>query len=55
MKRHDFEFCWERPYLLDTPEKVSWANERRGELLNRKWKLGDHCFYRPLDMGNTPA
>lgn len=42
--------CFREPWLLDTQEKVAWANdiapECRGWMV-RTWKLGDHCWYRP--------
>ncbi len=39
--------CYESPYLLDTPEKVEWANEhvKFGHL----WRLGDSCSHRPAE------
>jgi hypothetical protein len=43
---------WERPFLLDSIEKVHQANAIRarigGRLADREaWKLGDHCWYAP--------
>lgn len=35
---------YERPVLLDTLEKVDWANRIEGRA---KWRLGDHCPYQP--------
>lgn len=40
-----------KTYLLDTPEKVTWANERRRDTL--PWKLGDKLpvtFHITTDM-----
>jgi hypothetical protein len=39
---------YRRPYLLDTKDKVAWANNLRHSFgFIKKWKLGDHCPYRP--------
>jgi len=35
-----------QPYLLDTAEKVRWANTH----VAGSWRLGDHCHHRPSDM-----
>lgn len=37
--------CYAEPWLLDTNEKVEWANKR--VLFGRTWRLGDHCSHRP--------
>jgi len=46
--------CYESPYLLDTPEKVKWANEHVEvgvfEPNGRKWRLYDSCHHRPAAM-----
>jgi len=44
--------CYELPYLLDTAEKVEWANRyvRDGHF----WRLGDSCHHRPADLENAP-
>lgn len=37
------------PMLLDTPDKVVWANAiERERCLPVYWRLGDHCPYRPM-------
>ena len=47
---HGIKISYARPWLLNTKEKVSFANKIRekigGELMNSgPWKLGDHCWY----------
>ena len=47
-----------QPWLLDTELKVALANEIRekiGGLLleSQPWRLGDHCWYRPITQGET--
>lgn len=37
--------CYGEPYLLDTLEKVEWANKY--VLLGRPWRLCDSCHHRP--------
>jgi hypothetical protein len=43
----EWEWCHREPYLLDTQDKVQWANEVAGTALLRPWRVGDHCNYRP--------
>lgn len=38
--------CWEDPWVLDTPARVEWANRMKGG--RYQWRLGDHCWYRPV-------
>lgn len=40
------EDCEGDPWLLDTLDKVTWANGHRDPDMSA-WKLGDHCPYRP--------
>lgn len=44
-KLEGWEWCAAKPYLLDTKDKVRWANKI--DAAGRRWKLGDHCLYRP--------
>jgi hypothetical protein len=42
------------PWILDSAEKVAWANavlvKINGEAwAHPKWKLGDTCYYTPPD------
>lgn len=38
---------WRRPYLLDSRIKVRWANAHLVRLNGGKWRLYDHCPWRP--------
>lgn len=40
-----FVIDYSKPYLLDSADKVRWAMEVTGE----KWRLGDHCWARPVE------
>lgn len=55
METWEMSECYDDPWLLDTPEKVEWALDiwRNHHFYGKApWKLGDHCWYRPL---TTPA
>lgn len=39
-----------KPYLLDTEQKVEWANRLLSHMSmteRAQWRLGDHCWYQP--------
>lgn len=40
-----YAMCDSDPYLLDTAEKVEWANKVSAPMI--EWVLGDHCYYKP--------
>ena len=44
-----FVECWDKPYILDTKDKVVWANRMRAKTgsVIAKWVIGDNCWYKP--------
>lgn len=49
-----YTYDYRRSYLLDTDAKVKWANDLPKEAVaGRPWKLGDHCYYRPVQEPQT--
>lgn len=46
-----YNLCWTKPYRLDTPGKVAWANEEAPH--GGAWKLHDDCPFRPVIEDNA--
>ena len=44
--------CRQDSYLLDTEEKLEWANTTSANfnLSRKKFKLGDDCFFMPAKV-----